>query len=508
MSAGATPRRLGVLGAGTMGSGIAEVGARAGLPTVLCDPVAGAAQRGLGLLRGSLSRAVDRGRIASADADAALERVAPASRIEDLLECDLVIEAAPEDLALKRSAFATLDAGCAPDAILATNTSSIPVTSIAAACARPERVIGLHFFNPVPVMRLLEVVPAEQTAPATTVAALEIARLLGKQAVVAADLPGFLVNRCGRPYYAESLQVVTERVATPAQVDRICRLGAGFRMGPFELMDLVGTDVALDVMRSFAERSSGEPRWRPSPLHARLVAAGRLGRKSGHGWHPYDAGAGPEPAPRPPRPSVAGLRLRVVGRGPVGARLRAAAEEAGAALVDDPEAVAFLVDDAAGADAPLAAVRVRSCAAASLVGLGDPGAVGLGLAPGPLAEVAATGATDPAAVALASRLLVGLGFHVEEVRDGPGLVLDRILAQVVNEACFAVGEGVGSAEDVDRGATLGLNYPRGPIAWGSDLGFPRVRATLDGLWRERRQERYRPAPALVEAALTGALRVG
>jgi 3-hydroxybutyryl-CoA dehydrogenase len=500
-------RRIGVVGAGTMGSGIAQIGACAGIETVLCDPVDGAAIHGAERIGEALRRSAERGRLAPADAESALARLRTTQRLEDLFDCDLVVEAAPEKLGIKRSIFERLDGGCAAGAVLATNTSSIPVTAIASAARRPERVVGLHFFNPVARMRLAEVIPAAQTAAAVVAATVAAAEQLGKRPIVAADVPGFLVNRCGRPFYAEALRIVTERLATPAQVDRICRMAGGFRMGPFELMDLVGIDVGLAVMQSFATSSFGEPRWRPSPLAAQLVSAGRLGRKSGRGWYDYDGEAYREEDPAPPQAAGRGLVLRIAGSGPVATRLRTLAVEAGTTLVEDPAAPVLLADDAAGAPAAGASLRLRSCASAGLVGHGDPSAVGFSIPTGPgagrLVELGTTRSSRRADLEAAQRIFAALGLHVERVGDGPGLVMRRLLAQIVNEACFAVGEGIGSPADVDAGVTLGLNYPRGPMTWGAALGFDTVLATLDALWDERREERFRPAPLLREAALTG-----
>lgn len=507
MSAVAGLRRVGVVGAGTMGAGIAQISASAGIETVLCDPVDGAAARGVQRIGDSLRRSVQRGRLTHADAQAVLARLHTTQRLEDLFGCDLVVEAAPEDLAIKHATFKTLDAGCAPTALLASNTSSIPVTAIAAVARRPERVVGLHFFNPVPAMRLAEIIPAMQTDEATVAAAVAAAIQLGKQPIIAADSPGFLVNRCGRPFYTEALRIVAEQIATPHQVDRICRLAGGFRMGPFELMDLVGIDVGLAVMQSFAAGSFGEPRWRPSPLQARLVAAGHLGRKTGRGWYAYDGATHRDDDPASPAPSGDGLTLRILGDGSVASRLRELAGEAGATLVDDPAAPVLLADEAASAQADGASLRLRSCVTSSLVGAGDAFAVGFSLPTGPsparVVEISATRVTESAALDGAQRIFEALGLHVERVADGPGLVMRRILAQVVNEACFAAGEGIGSPADIDAGVTLGLNYPRGPMAWGEALGYGDVLETLDALWDERREERYRAAPLLREAALTG-----
>ena len=271
---------LGVVGAGTMGAGIAQLGAAAGMRTLLNDPVPDALERGTERVRGGLAKWVEKGRI---DEEAA-SLLEPVASLDELAPCELVIEAAPERAELKRDLFGGLSIVCGDDVVLATNTSSITVTSLASAAARPENVVGMHFFNPPPLMPLLEVIRADQSSDEVVEKAIEVGRAMGKEVIVAADGPGFLVNRCGRPFSGEGLRLLQERVATHEQIDRICRLGGGFRMGPFELMDLVGIDVGFEVAKSFNEVSFGEPRWRPSPIQARMVAAGRLGRKTGRGY--------------------------------------------------------------------------------------------------------------------------------------------------------------------------------------------------------------------------------
>jgi 3-hydroxybutyryl-CoA dehydrogenase len=350
---------VGVAGAGTMGAGIAALAASA-FDVLLYDP--------------------DPEALSAAPAGPD-----PVSALDDLSSCDLVIEAAPEDLSIKRDLFTRLAELVAPDCVLATNTSSLSVTALAAGVPGPERVVGMHFFNPPAKMRLVEVVAGHASSPDALALARSVGEAMGKHVIDAADGPGFLVNRCNRPFGLEALRIVQDGLATPEEVDRACR-SAGFRMGPFELMDLVGLDVGLAVSRSFYEQSFGEPRWRPSPLVARLVAAGRLGRKTGRGWHEY-----PRERPEPVEP----------------------------------------VDDLA---------------------------------------------TLPSA--------------------------ERIVCQLVNEACFALGEGVGSAQDIDAGMTLGLNHPRGPLEWGDRLGPDRVLAVLRDL-RETGGDAYRPAPLLVRAASDG-----
>jgi 3-hydroxybutyryl-CoA dehydrogenase len=443
-----TVGRLGVVGAGTMGAGIAQLGCAAGIATVLTDPLPAAREKGEADVRKGLARWVEKGRVGAA----AEGLLSVAATTDGLAGCDLVIEAAPERLELKRDLFAELSRVCGPGAILATNTSSIPVTALASAAERPQNVVGMHFFNPPPLMRLLEVIRADQTGERAVEVARAVGAAMGKDVILATDGPGFVVNRCGRPFYTEALRCLQERIATHDAIDRVYRLGGGYRMGPFELMDLVGIDTGYEVAQSFTALSFGEPRWRPNPIQARMVAAGRLGRKSGRGY--YDYSRDPYRPEDPPAPDGS-------------ADFAALAE--GAGLVD-----------------------------CSTQALGGRGPVGYSLLPG-AGLVELCGERDPAVEQLAARA----GLHCEWVGDAPGLVLGRVVCQLVNEAAFAIGEGVGSAADVDTGLTLGLNHPCGPIAWSRRLGLDRVLATLDGLWAHYREERYRPAPLLTRAAARG-----
>jgi 3-hydroxybutyryl-CoA dehydrogenase len=283
--------RIGVVGAGTMGAGIAQVAALGGYETRLHDPVPDALDTGIGRLHRALAKGASKGLWSEAEAEAAGDRVGAATSLDDLCECDLVIEAAPEELRLKRGLFADLAAACGSEAILASNTSSLPVTAIAAEVPRRERVVGMHFFNPPALMKLVEVVATADSAPRALDATTEVGIRMGRTPIRAKDSPGFIANRLARPFTLESLRMLADGVADAATIDRVCRIGGGFRMGPFELIDLIGLDVNLSVARSFYAQGGEPERWKPSPIQEELVAEGRLGRKSGRGFYEYGEGA-------------------------------------------------------------------------------------------------------------------------------------------------------------------------------------------------------------------------
>jgi 3-hydroxybutyryl-CoA dehydrogenase len=513
------PTVVGVVGAGTMGGGIAQLACLAGAQTRLHDPDHAALDRGAETLRANLAKGAERGRWSAQDAQDAAECLHPAHTLEALADCEVVIEAAPESLAIKRELFGRLSEIVAPGAVLASNTSSIPITAIAAGATRPERVVGMHFFNPAPLMRLLEIVAGEDSGEPALATARALGTAMGKQTIDASDGPGFLVNRVNRPFSLEALRLVSERIATVEQVDRICRLGGGFRMGPFELMDLVGVDVGFDVARSFHEQSFGEPRWRPFPLSARLVAAGRTGRKSGRGFYDYRDGPHRPADPEPPGPAAlpADPLVVVAGETTLALGLLERAADAGWDARTPGEGdgeVPFLILDCGASedDPPLqGGPQAICCAAGSLTGL-DPGGAAVGfhaLAPfeqGVLVELTRGPDSLDSAAAAAERFFATLGARTEWVEDAPGLVLGRIVCQLVNEAAFAVGEGVGTPPDVDAGVVHGLNYPRGILSWADEIGLDHVLTVLDALAEEYREERYRAAPLLRRLVLSG--RVG
>jgi 3-hydroxybutyryl-CoA dehydrogenase len=504
-----------------MGAGIAQLGCLSGARTLLHDPVPEALERGLDRVRAQLRRGVERGRLTAEQAERAGDALQPAPSLDDLSACQLVIEAAPERLALKQELFARLseeivDAEC----VLATNTSSLLVTAVASAVNRPERVVGMHFFNPPPVMRLLEVVAGEQSSEAALARARAAGEAMGKHVITAADGPGFLVNRCNRPFGLEALKLLQERVAPLEEIDRICRMAGGFRMGPFELMDLVGVDVGLDVSRSFYEQSFGEPRWRPSPIAVKTVAAGRLGRKSGRGYYDYAEGPGQHrpPDPEPLMPGGGDGLIVLAGHSPLAYALAQAAVEAGWEVVRPGEAQEreppfLILDVSSGEDveAPLQGGPQAICCVSGSLAMLDPGGGAIGFHALPpfedssLIELTRGHDSGQTAASAAERFFATLGKHTTWVGDAPGLVLGRIVCQVINEAAFAVAEGVGTSADVDAGMVHGLNYPRGLLRWADEIGLDHVLAVLDGLYEERREERYRAAPLLRSLALSGRL---
>ncbi|MGH2853247.1 MAG: 3-hydroxyacyl-CoA dehydrogenase NAD-binding domain-containing protein [Solirubrobacteraceae bacterium] len=474
-------RVIGVLGAGTMGSGIAQLACRAGARTLLHDPLPEALQRGAARAREGLEKEAAKGRITAEEAQAAQRRLEVVDSLNALAPCELVIEAAPELPELKRELYGRLSEIVSGECVLASNTSSLPVTGIAAGASHPERVVGMHFFNPAPLMALVEVIAGVLSEDRALAVAEATGRAMGKTVIRATDGPGFLVNRCNRPFGLEALRLLGERVADVPTIDRIVRLGGGFRMGPFELSDLVGVDTGFDVARSFYELSFGEPRWRPSPIQARMVAAGLHGRKAGRGYYDYSGGPHRPPDPEPPpRDASRGTHATVYGDGPLAAALRE--------LVGPNETDETGGSGGSGGSGPKIAVD----------GLGGTveGEPFQALVPLSLVEV-----SGPAG----ERVFGGLGLHTARVEPSPGGVLPRIVCQVVNECAFALGEGVGSAQDIDAGMTLGMNYPRGPLAWGDALGLDNVLALLDTLYEEYREERFRAAPELRRLVREGRL---
>jgi 3-hydroxybutyryl-CoA dehydrogenase len=516
----AAPATIGVVGAGTMGAGIAQLACLSGARTLLHDPVPEALERGLAKIPEDLAKGAARGRWSEEEAQAAAARLEAAESLDAFGPCELVIEAAPESLDLKRQLFASLAGIVGDDCVLATNTSSLQVTALAAGVPNPGRVVGMHFFNPAPLMALVEVVAGAKSEERALAVVRAAGEAMGKRVIDATDGPGFLVNRCNRPFGLEALRLAQEGIASPEEVDRICRLEGGFRMGPFELMDLVGIDVGFAVSESFYEQSFGEPRWRPSPLAARQAASGDVGRKSGRGWYDYSDGPHRKDDPPPPEKGDGEGLVVVAGSVPLAGELTAVAQQAGWQTSDElGDEEPFLVVDCGGspqdADSAEPAPLVGGpsglpvailCAEGSLAALDPTGeAVGFHVLP-PLEEAALvelTGSRDSGAGRTAEHFFTTLGKHTAWVGDAPGLVLGRIVCQIVNESLFALGERVGSAEDIDAGMVLGMNHPRGPFQWGAAIGWDHVLSVLDALADEYREDRYRAAPLLRRAVASG-----
>ena len=472
-----------VAGAGTMGRGIAQVLAQCGVRTLLYDAQPGAAQRGLDSIAQACARLAEKGRLKNPQEIVGRIEVVPG--LQAFAPCHVVVEAIVEDLAAKRVLFSGLESIVGEDCILASNTSSLSVTAMAAACKRPGRVAGYHFFNPVPVMKIVEVVDGVLTEAWATNALTALAQRFGHTPVRCKDTPGFVVNHAGRAFVPESLRILSEGIADPATIDRILVDAAGFRIGPFGLMDLVGLDVSHAVMKSMYQQYFEEPKYRPAFLAEPRVAAGLLGRKSRRGWYEYapDMIMPPEP-PAPARkpasawavpelreviniPQVEKSRAEVCFVAPLGKDCTAAALEQG---LDPARTVA--VDPLFGFTKrrtlmvnPLTRREVREAAHAALAADGVP---------------------------------------VSVINDSAGFVAQRVVAHIVNVGCDIVQMRIASPEDLDRAVMLGLGYAKGPLAMGDAIGPKKILAVLNAMHELYQEPRYRPSPWLRRRAQLGA----
>jgi len=502
---------VGVVGAGTMGAGIAEVAARAGHPVTLVDVVPGAAQAAIEKTLGRLRRDVEKDRLTQAEADEVAGLLRAGDSVEDLAGSRIAVEAVVERLEVKTDLLGRLEELLGPDAVLATNTSSLSVTAVAAGLRHPGRVVGMHFFNPAQRMRLVEVVRGDATDEAVVEATCELARAWGKTPVVCTSTPGFIVNRVARPYYGEAQRLVEERVASPATVDAVLREAGGFPMGPFELTDLVGQDVNLAVSTSVWQQTFGDQRYAPTVFQQRLVDGGRLGRKTGRGVFGYPDGkaSDADPVTEPRRGAPASVELVIEGeyRGfSVMAPFLDRIAAAGVRLEEVP------ADEETGSDAgirlPGGAMLLEQQGDSATGSWGEGGAVILldwAHDPATCTRVALSPSPDTPEESLyaAVGLCQAAGAAVSLLADSPGGVVARTVAMLVNEAVELVTRGEASAEDVDVAMLLGTGYPSGPLEWGDRLGALTVATVLDRLHDAFPTGRYRAAAALARSVRAG-----
>ena len=489
-----------VVGAGIMGAGIAQVAAQAGHHVQLYDARAGEAQLTVRKLGASLDALVAKGKLQSDDVQATLGRIEPLMALEELHDIRLVVEAIVEDLAAKRALFQQLESLVTADCVLATNTSSISVTAIANGLEHPGRLVGMHFFNPVPQMKLVEVVSGLHTDSAVASAIFDLSRAWGKTAVHARSTPGFIVNRIARPYYAETLALLLEQAATPQVLDA-CLRATGFRMGPCELMDLIGHDTNFAVTQSIYQANFFDKRYMPSLVQREMVDGGLFGRKSGRGFYRYPEGLLPLPVAVHEAPVTAG-EVTVHGVGVMADFLDLAATRAltaqgwGPARMHDSEWTGIEIDGAR-----LVLTDGRTAAQlASAVGSADVAVFDRLLSVPTNPGTALAFALPPAASAAwrtqAPAWLAALGFAPLRVADSPGLVVARTVAMLINEAADAVQQGVCTPEGADAAMKLGVNYPAGPFEWLAAWSPVGVIGVLDALDGHYRGERYRASPWL------------
>jgi 3-hydroxybutyryl-CoA dehydrogenase len=485
-----------VVGAGTMGAGIAQVAAAAGHRVLLYDAEPAALSSAEERIAATLARAVERERLTAEERDRTLGRITPGESLDRLASAGLLIEAIAEDLDAKMRLFQTLEVVCPSEAIFASNTSSLSITALAAALKQPERMVGMHFFNPAPAMPLVEVVRGLASSPEVieTVRATTVA--WGKTPVVCRSTPGFIVNRVARPFYGEALRALAEGAADVATIDAVMRAAGGFRMGPFELLDLIGLDVNLAVSRSIHAAYAGDPRYAPSLLQQELVEAGHLGRKSGRGFYDHTAAERPEPriAAPAPRPKLIVVEGDLGLAEPLVERWRKAGIEVnrrwGEGLVRIGK-VRLALTDGRGA------TEWSQLLQAPVI-LFD---LALDFADCAHIAVARADQASENDVAQAVGLLQAAGITVSVLDDFPGLLLMRTVCMLANEAAEVVHTGVASAEAVDEAMRLGVNYPRGPLVWAEAIGVERVRDVLHHLAGSYGEDRYRASWLLRRKAL-------
>jgi len=506
-TAGALPRdaTIAIIGAGAMGSGIAQIAAQAGHPVHLFDTRMGAAERACKSIRETLRGLAAKGKLDANEAEASGARIVAVHALGDCVSAKLVIEAIIEDIGEKRSLFRELEKIVPSSTLIASNTSSLSITALAAGLRHPGRVVGMHFFNPVPLMKLVEVVSGLATDPRAADVVAATAAAWGKDAVRTMSTPGFIVNRCARPFYGEALRLLSERATDAATLDALLREAGGFRMGPFELMDLIGNDVNYAVTRSVWEAYYHDPRYAPSVLQQERVAAGFLGRKSGRGYFDYAPDAAPPSAATLPAEEAP---ARIIVQGDLGIARELVARLAGGKVnVDEREADPAFPDGAIRVGTAVLALSDGRTATLRAAATGTPDLVLFDLARdfASCTRLALAHADSCADTAFrgAVGLVQSVGIAVSHVDDVAGLVVLRTVATLANEAADAVTHGIASARDVDVAMQKGVNYPRGPLAWADDVGVGRILDVLHHLAAHYGEDRYRISPLIARRHAVG-----
>lgn len=486
-------REVAVIGLGTMGAGIAEVFARNGFAVTGIEVNPEALSRGLATLDSSLGKAVSRGKLTEAEHNEIYGRIRPADSLADAAGADLVVEVVPEQMAIKHRVLAELDNICRTDAIIATNTSSLSLTEIAAGSAYPGRVIGMHFFNPAPVMRLVEVVTTVLTEPGVAAQVTDLARGLGKAPVQVGDRAGFVANALLLPYLNHAVRLLETGHAARDAIDLAVTEGVGLPMGPLALLDLIGLDTSLSVMEVLRTEFGGS-RYTPAPLLRRLVAAGRTGRKSGAGFYDY-----PEKEiiseKEDPRRKITAVTLMGSGTDDKWQRALAARLTRAGVEVIDPGQPDGLVLVAVGPEGAVLDYALGEKWAAD--------AVGLHLVSESFAELVPTALTSPEALAAADALATVLGLRLARCADRPGLIVGALLAGQLRDAIVMVADGYASPADVDVAMTLGCGYPKGPFQLLAEWGPRRIESVLRAMHGATGDPAFAPPPLLAEFVRAG-----
>jgi len=499
---------IGVIGAGAMGAGIAQVAAQAGHRVLMVDAQAGAVGRAIANAVASLKALAAKGKITAEDATAIPGRMRAAA-LPELAECGLVIEAIVEDLDVKRSLLRELEAVVGPRCILATNTSSLSVTAMAAGLKQPERVAGMHFFNPPTRMKLVEVISGLETSPAVAATLYRTSEAWGKHAAYAKSTPGFIVNRIARPFYGEAWRAYMEGAADPSTIDAVVRDCGGFPMGPFELMDLIGHDVNFAVTKSVFDATFGERRYSPSLAQQELVRAGRLGRKTGRGIYDYRDGAA-KPAPALEAGAEPVTRVVAVGSLGIATPIITRLERAGIDVVRVQGPREAQVPSSGWLEIGPAHLMMTDGRPATRRAMEDAHEhlvlfdLALDYATTPRLGLARADQCGAGAFRTVCATLGRAGYECSPLDDVAGLVVLRLIAMLVNEAADAVAYGICSADAIDIAMRYGVNYPRGPMEWSEQVGlhvFARALANLRGHYGE---ERYRTSALITRKGYTGA----